>query len=55
MIGRQKRVLRQRSRRRYENVVAWIVVPPVLIALIYAGLELYRQFAGSPVVKLFGG
>lgn len=46
---------RKRQSRLYEDVVAWIVVPPFIIGMIYGILELSNFLANSPLGKLLSG
>lgn len=46
---------RKRQSRLYEDIVAWIVVPPFIIGLIYGGLELAKFLSNSPLGKLLSG
>lgn len=48
-------VRRKRQSRLYEDVVAWIVVPPFIIGAIYGGLELAKFLSNSPLGKLLSG
>jgi len=52
--GQQRRKERRRQRLRYEDAVAWLVVPVVLIALVYGVMEISRQLAGTPFGKFVG-
>jgi len=52
--GRQRRNRRRQERLRYEDAVAWAVVPIVLIVIVYGAIELTRQLAGTPFGKLLG-
>lgn len=40
----QRRRERQRKRRRFEEIVAWIVVPVIAVLAWWVGLQLYRTF-----------
>ncbi len=53
-MGRQQRRQRRAQRLRYEDTVAWLVVPVVLIALTYGAIELSRQLVGTPLGKMLG-
>lgn len=46
---------RQRQSRLYEDIVAWIVVPPFVIGAIYGGLELAKFLSNSPLGKMLSG
>lgn len=42
----QRRRERQRSRRRFEEIVAWIVVPIIVVVIWLVGSKLYETFEG---------
>jgi hypothetical protein len=53
-MARNHRRDRRRARLRYEDTVAWLLVPVFLIVLTYGALELGKQLAGTPVGKMLG-
>jgi hypothetical protein len=53
-MGRRQRKQRRLERLRYEDAVAWLVVPVVLVALTYGALEISRQLVGTPIGKMLG-
>jgi hypothetical protein len=53
-MGRDQRRQRRRERLRYEDTVAWLVVPVFLIVLTYGALEIGKQLAGTPIGKMLG-
>ncbi len=52
--SQQQRNRRRRGRLRYEDTVAWLIVPVILVALLYGLLELARQLSGTPLGKFLG-
>jgi hypothetical protein len=46
---------RYRARLRYENAVAWIVVPITLVALLYGAIALWKQVADTPIARMITG
>lgn len=46
---------RKKQSRLYEDIVAWIVVPPFIIGMIYGTLELAKFLSNSPLGKLLSG
>lgn len=46
---------RRKQARLYEDIVAWIVVPPFIIGMIYGGLEFAKFLSNSPLGKLLSG
>jgi hypothetical protein len=52
--GRQRRLARHRARLRYETVIAWLVVPPLLITVVYIGVQFVNSLAGTPIGKALG-
>lgn len=53
--SRQRRMDRYRARLRYENAVAWIVVPITLVALLYGAITLWKQVADTPIARMITG
>jgi hypothetical protein len=53
-MGRQQRKQRRRERLRYEDTVAWVVVPVVLIAVTYGAIEISKLLIGTPIGKMMG-
>ena len=53
--SRQRRMDRYRARLRYENAVAWIVVPITLVALLYGAIALWKQVADTPIARMITG
>lgn len=55
-LDHSDRALRRKKQARlYEDIVAWIVVPPFIIGMIYGGLELVKFLSNSPLGKLLSG
>jgi hypothetical protein len=54
-VETNRSVRRKRQSRLYEDIVAWIVVPPFIIGAIYGGLELAKFLSNSPLGKLLSG
>ncbi len=52
---RQRRMDRYRARLRYENAVAWLVVPATLVALLYGAMMLWKQVADTPLARMITG
>ena len=48
----EKRRIRRRKRERMEEIIAWMVVPMLLVGLIWAGLEVRKQIAGTPLMDV---
>ena len=46
---------RHRARLRYENAVAWLVVPVTLVALLYGAILIWKQVADTPVARMITG
>lgn len=53
--SRQRRMDRYRSRLRYENAVAWLVVPATLVALLYGAMMIWKQVADTPLARMITG
>ncbi len=53
--SRQRRMDRYRARLRYENAVAWLVVPVTLVALLYGAMMLWKQVADTPIARMLTG
>ena len=53
--SRQRRMDRYRVRLRYENAVAWLVVPITLVALLYGAMMLWKQVADTPIARMITG
>lgn len=53
--SRQRRMDRHRARLRYENAVAWLVVPVTLVALLYGAILIWKQVADTPVARMITG
>ncbi|MBS7704008.1 hypothetical protein [Chelatococcus asaccharovorans] len=47
----QRRRERQRKRRRFEEIVAWIVVPIIAVLAWWVGIQLYQTFE-EPVSRV---
>lgn len=45
----------RRQSRLYEDIIAWIVVPPFIIGAIYGILELSKYLSNSPIGKMLSG
>lgn len=55
-LDQSDRALRRKKQARlYEDIVAWIVVPPFIIGMIYGGLEFVKFLSNSPLGKLLSG
>ena len=46
---------RYHARLRYENAVAWLVVPATLVALLYGCIILWKQVADTPLARMITG
>ncbi len=53
--SRQRRSDRYRARLRYENAIAWLVVPATLVAILYGFIMLWKQVADTPLAKMITG
>ena len=53
--SRQRRMDRYRARLRYENAVAWLVVPVSLVALLYGAITVWKQVADTPIARMITG
>lgn len=51
----QRAQRRKKQSRLYEDIVAWIVVPPFIVGMIYGILELSKIIANSPLGKMLSG
>lgn len=51
----QRTQRRRRQSRLYEDIVAWIVVPPFIIGAIYGVIEASKFISNSPLGKLLSG
>lgn len=38
-----------------EEIIAWMVVPALVIGMVWAGLEVKRQITGTPLMSLLTG
>lgn len=53
--SRRRRSDRYRARLRYENAIAWLVVPATLVAILYGFIMLWKQVADTPLAKMITG
>ncbi len=51
----EKRRIRRRKRERMEEIIAWMVVPALVVGMLWAGLEVKRQISGTPLMGLLTG
>ena len=51
----EKRRIRRRKRERMEEIIAWMVVPALLIGMVWACLEVKKQITGTPLMSLLTG
>jgi hypothetical protein len=51
----EKRRQRRRRRERMEEIIAWFVVPVIVIGLIWAGMFAYDIIKGTPIMTIISG
>lgn len=38
-----------------EEIIAWMVVPALVVGMVWAGLEVKKQISGTPLMSLLTG
>lgn len=51
----EKRRIRRRKRERMEEIIAWMVVPALVVGMIWVGLEVKKHISGTPLMGLLTG
>ena len=51
----EKRRQRRKRRERMEEIIAWFVVPVIVLGFVWAGLAAYDLVKGTPIMTIISG